>query len=45
MGFYLDNVKPGYLDYFNKQTQLMILGDLNPEGVWTALDAEWNRRD
>lgn len=45
MGFYLDNVKPGFLDHFNKQTQMMIQGELTPEGVWDALNTEWSRKD
>lgn len=45
MGFFLDNAKPGYLDYFNKQTQLLIQGSLSPEQVWDELNKEWERED
>lgn len=44
IGFYLDNVKSGYLDYLVKETQLLIQGQYTPETLWDSLDAEWNRK-
>lgn len=44
IGFYLDNVKSGYLDHLVKETQLLIQGQYTPETLWDSLDAEWNRK-
>lgn len=44
MGFYLDNVKSGYLDYLIKETQLMIQGKYTPEQLVDSLEAEWNNK-
>ncbi len=43
-GFYLDNVKPGFLDVFIKQTQLFLTGDQSAEKMWDNLDAEWHSK-
>lgn len=43
-GFYLDNVKPGFLDVFIKQTQLFLTGDQTSEQMWDNLDAEWHNK-
>jgi raffinose/stachyose/melibiose transport system substrate-binding protein len=43
-GFYLDNVKPGFLDVFVKQTQLFLTGDQTAEKMWDNLDAEWHNK-
>jgi ABC-type glycerol-3-phosphate transport system substrate-binding protein len=45
MGYFLDNVKDGFLDHVITTTQRMYQGELTPEGVWDALDAEWQRED
>lgn len=44
IGFYLDNVKSGYLDYMVKESQLLIQGQYTPETLWDSLDAEWNKK-
>lgn len=41
LGFYLDNVKPGFLDLLVKNMQLLTQGANTPETLWDALDAEW----
>jgi raffinose/stachyose/melibiose transport system substrate-binding protein len=43
VGFFLDNVKPGYLDRFTKETQLLMLGESTPEQFWNGLEEEWNK--
>lgn len=43
-GFYLDNVKPGFLDVFIKQTQIFLIGDQTAEQMWDNLDAEWHNQ-
>lgn len=44
-GFYLDNVKPGFLDVFQKSMQLMLSGDKSPEEMWSDLDEFWHEND
>lgn len=44
IGFYLDNVKSGYLDFLVKESQLLIQGQYTPETLWDSLDAEWNKK-
>lgn len=41
-GFYLDNVKPGFLEPFVKETQLYLSGDQSVEEMWTKIDGLWN---
>lgn len=41
LGFYLDNVKPGFADVLLKETQLMTQGENTPEDLWEKLDANW----
>lgn len=43
-GFYLDNVKPGFLDVFIKECQLFITGDQTAEQMYDKLDAEWHNK-
>lgn len=44
LGFYLDNVKPGYLDFLIKNMQLLTQGEKTPETLWDALYAEWQKQ-
>lgn len=44
IGFYLDNTKPGYLDYLVKETQLFFQGQYTPETLWDSLYTEWSNR-
>lgn len=44
LGFYLDNVKPGFLDLLVKNMQLLTQGENTPETLWDALDAEWQNK-
>jgi len=44
IGFYLDNVKSGYLDYLIKETQLLTQGKYTPETLWDSLDKEWHNK-
>lgn len=41
-GFYLDNVKPGFLDLFIKETQLYLLGDQTSGDMWDSIDKFWH---
>lgn len=41
-GFYLDNVKPGFLEKFSKETQLYISGDQDIDTTWKNLDDFWH---
>lgn len=41
-GFYLDNVKPGFLEVFLKEIQLYVLGDESAEEMWTNMDEFWH---
>lgn len=43
IGFYLDNVKPGYLDYMVKESQLFIQGKYTSEELWNSLYSEWGK--
>lgn len=43
MGFYLDNVRPGYLEVMNTGLQRLIMGELTPEELWDVMYEEWNR--
>ena len=44
IGFYLDNVKPGYLDYMIKETQLLTQGQHTPESLCESLEKEWDKK-
>lgn len=44
IGFFLDNVKSGYLDFMVKETQLLTQGEHTPETLWESLYAEWNKK-
>lgn len=44
MGYYLDNVKPGFLDVLIKETQLYMAGEKAVDEYWNALDTEWNNQ-
>ena len=41
-GFYLDNVKPGFLEVFIKEMQLYLLGDQQAEAMWENIDKFWH---
>lgn len=41
-GFYLDNVKPGFLDLFIKNTQLFMTGDESADDMWNEYDKFWH---
>lgn len=41
-GFYLDNVKPGFLEGYIKEMQLALTGDQTMEQMWENIDKEWN---
>lgn len=42
-GFYLDNVKPGFLDIFLKEVQLYLTGDQTAEDMWKRIDEFWHQ--
>lgn len=41
-GFYLDNVKPGFLDLFLKEVQLYLAGDETVDAMWSRMDEFWH---
>lgn len=43
-GFYLDNVKPGFLELFQKETQLYMSGDQGIEDMWGRIDEFWHEK-
>lgn len=45
MGFYLDNVKPGYLDFMVTHTQRLFLREIDTAELWENLYEEWSRAD
>lgn len=43
MGFYLDNTAPGFLDVIKKQSQMLLMGQVDAEKVWENLKAEYTK--
>jgi len=41
-GFYLDNVRPGFLDVFIKEMQLFLTGEQSAEDMWNRIDEYWH---
>ena len=41
-GFYLDNVKPGFLEIFIKEMQLFLAGDQAATDMWNRIDEFWH---
>lgn len=42
-GFYLDNVRPGFLEIFIKEMQLYLTGDQSVEDMWSRIDEFWHQ--
>ncbi|GLC79182.1 ABC transporter substrate-binding protein [Lacrimispora brassicae] len=42
-GFYLDNVRPGFLEIFQKEMQLYLIGDQSAEEMWKRIDEFWKQ--
>lgn len=43
-GFYLDNVKPGFLELFLKEMQLYLMGDQSAEDMYSRIDEFWHEK-
>ncbi len=41
-GFYLDNVRPGFLELFLKEMQLFLTGDQSSDDMWNRIDTFWH---
>lgn len=41
-GFYLDNVRPGFLEIYTKETQLFLTGDQTVDDMWKKIDTFWH---